>query len=251
MTGLRRVRLSRWGVAAPVVFALAGLLATTSAQTARGTDLRSEGRTDTADLIREQQHRAEVQERDVGQLREQVERLSKQAAPAGSELERLTERAAALAPAAGTVPVRGPALRVELDDASHDGTVPDGFEPDDLVVHQQDVQAVVNALWSAGAEAMMLMDQRVISTSAVRCVGNVLILQDRVYSPPYRITAIGDVSAMERALENSEALQIYRQYVDAVGLGYKVQRLGTVRMPGYEGSLLMQHATVVRQAEVR
>jgi uncharacterized protein YlxW (UPF0749 family) len=234
-----------------VVFALAGLLATTSAQTARGTDLRSEGRTDTADLIREQQHRAEVQERDVGQLREQVERLSKQAAPAGSELERLTERAAALAPAAGTVPVRGPALRVELDDASHDGTVPDGFEPDDLVVHQQDVQAVVNALWSAGAEAMMLMDQRVISTSAVRCVGNVLILQDRVYSPPYRITAIGDVSAMERALENSEALQIYRQYVDAVGLGYKVQRLGTVRMPGYEGSLLMQHATVVRQAEVR
>ncbi|MGN6300975.1 MAG: DUF881 domain-containing protein [Angustibacter sp.] len=246
LTGLRGLRLSRWGVAVPVVFALAGLLATTSAQTARGTDLRSEGRTDTADLIREQQHRAEVQERDVARLREQVEQLSKDAAPSGSELERLTDRAAALAPAAGTAPVRGPALRVELNDATHDGTVPDGFEPDDLVVHQQDVQAVVNALWSAGAEAMMLMDQRVISTSAVRCVGNVLILQDRVYSPPYRITAIGDVSAMERALENSEALQIYRQYVDAVGLGYKVQRLGTVRMPGYEGSLLMQHATVVR-----
>lgn len=230
----------------PVVFALAGLLATTSAQTARGTDLRSEGRTDTVDLIREQQHRAEVQERDVTQLREQVEQLSKAAAPSGSELERLTDRAAALAPLAGTAPVRGPALRVELNDATHDGTVPDGFEPDDLVVHQQDVQAVVNALWSAGAEAMMLMDQRVISTSAVRCVGNVLILQDRVYSPPYRITAIGDVAAMERALENSEALQIYRQYVDAVGLGYKVERVGTVRMPGYEGSLLMQHATVVR-----
>jgi uncharacterized protein YlxW (UPF0749 family) len=246
LTGLRRLRLSRWGVAVPVVFALAGLLATTSAQTARGTDLRSEGRTDTADLIREQQHRAELQERDVARLRDQVEQLSQAAAPTGSELERLTSRAAALAPAAGTVPVRGPALRVELNDATHDGTVPDGFEPDDLVVHQQDVQAVVNALWSAGAEAMMLMDQRVISTSAVRCVGNVLILQDRVYSPPYRITAIGDVPEMERALESSEALQIYRQYVDAVGLGYKVQELGTVRMPGYEGSLLMQHATVVR-----
>jgi uncharacterized protein YlxW (UPF0749 family) len=246
LTGSRRLRLTRWGVAAPLVFALAGLLATTSAQTARGTDLRSDGRTDTADLIREQQHRAEVQEVEVARLRDQVEALSKAAAPSGSELERLTARAAALAPAAGTVPVRGPAVQVELNDATHDGTVPDGFEPDDLVVHQQDVQAVVNALWSAGAEAMMLMDQRVISTSAVRCVGNVLILQDRVYSPPYRITAIGDVPAMERALQNSEALQIYRQYVDAVGLGYKVQRLGTIRMPGYEGSLLMQHATVVR-----
>ena len=38
----------------------------------------------------------------------------------------------------------------------------------------------------------MLMDQRVISTSAVRCVGNTLILQGRVYSPPYVITAIGN-----------------------------------------------------------
>ena len=55
-------RPSRWGALVPVVFAVAGLLATTSAQTARGTDLRSVGRTDTADLIREQQHRSDVQE---------------------------------------------------------------------------------------------------------------------------------------------------------------------------------------------
>jgi uncharacterized protein YlxW (UPF0749 family) len=246
LTGLRRLRVSRWGIAAPVVFALAGLLATTSAQTARGTDLRSEGRTDTADLIREQQHRAQVQERDVARLRDQVEQLSQAAAPAGSELEQLSARTAALAAAAGTTPVRGPAIRVELNDAPHAETMPEGFEPDDLVVHQQDVQAVVNALWSAGAEAMMLMDQRVISTSAVRCVGNVLILQDRVYSPPYRITAIGDPAAMQRALDTSEALQIYRQDVDAVGLGYTVKRVGKVSMPGYEGSLLMQHARAVR-----
>lgn len=47
----------------------------------------------------------------------------------------------------------------------------EGFTAEDIVVHQQDVENVVNALWAAGAEAMMLMDQRVISTSAVRCVG--------------------------------------------------------------------------------
>jgi uncharacterized protein YlxW (UPF0749 family) len=228
-----------------VVFALAGLLATTSAQTARGTDLRSEGRTDTADLIAEQQHREQVQEADVARLQQRVAQLAQAAAPSGSKLEGLGQEAARLAPAAGATPVRGPAIRVELDDAPHLDAVPDGFQPDDLVVHQQDVQAVVNALWSAGAEAMMLQDQRVVSTSAVRCVGNVLILQDRVYSPPYRITAIGDPARMERALDDSEALQIYREYVDAVGLGWSVQRLGTIRMPGYEGSLLLQHARAV------
>lgn len=229
------------------MFVLAGLLATTSAQTARGTDLRSDGRTETADLIREQQYRAQRQEADVARLREQVQQLTTQAAPVGSRLKSLDDRSAAIGLVAGTRPVSGRAVQVVLDDAHPPGdTLPNGFSPDDLVVHQQDLQAVVNALWSAGAEAMMLMDQRVISTSAVRCVGNVLILQNRVYSPPYRVTAIGDPAAMQRALQDSPALQIYRQYVDAVGLGYSVKDVGRQTFPGYEGSLLMQRARAIR-----
>lgn len=229
-----------------MVFALAGLLATTSAATARGRDLRSEGRTDTADLVREQEHRAEVEEADVARLRQQVEDLGRQGAPVGSKLAALNSDVVQLAQAAGTQPVVGRGLRVELNDAPHSDVVPDGFEPDDLVVHQQDVQAVVNTLWASGATAMMLMDQRVISTSAVRCVGNVLILQDRVYSPPYKITAVGDVAKMAKGLDDSDTLDIYRQYVDAVGLGYKVDRLGLTKLPGYDGSLLLEHASAIR-----
>jgi len=240
---LRVRRPSRWGVAMPVVLAATGLLATTSAQTARGTDLRSVGRTDTADLIREQQYRADVQEQQVRTLRRQVQVLTTQNAPAGSLLQRLTTRADALAPAAGTVAARGPAVTVELDDAPATATLPSGFTPDDVVVHQQDVQAVVNALWAAGAEAMMLMDQRVVSTSAVRCVGNVLILQGRVYSPPYLIRAIGDPDALRRGLERSGQLRIYREYVDAIGLGYDVSTQRSLTMPGYDGSLELRYAT--------
>ena len=70
---------------------------------------------------------------------------------------------------------------------------------------------MVNALWAGGAEAMMLMDQRVISTSAVRCVGNTLLLQGRVYSPPFRITAIGDPSpAAARRSTSPPQVRIYR-----------------------------------------
>ena len=69
----------------------------------------------------------------------------------------------------------------------------------------------------------MLQDQRVISTSAVRCVGNTLILQGRVYSPPYVITAIGDVRAHAPDARTPTLVTIYRQYVDAVGLGYDVR----------------------------
>ena len=96
-------------------------------------------------------------------------------------------------------------MSVTLADAprSADRLLPEGTSPDDVVVHQQDVQGVVNALWAGGAEAMQIMDQRVIATSAVRCVGNTLILQGRVYSPPYTITAIGDPERLSQALDDS------------------------------------------------
>ena len=244
-SGLRRLLPSRrpsgWSAVVPVVLAAAGLLGTASAQTARGTDLRSVGRTDTADVIREQQHRADVQEAQVERLRQQVQGLTQRSAPAGSDLAELDAATRRLGLTAGTMPVRGPGVTVRLDDAPHDGTVPDGFTADDLVVHQQDVQAVVNALWASGAEAMMLMDQRVISTSAVRCVGNVLILQGRVYSPPYTVTALGDPAALRRGLERSSALQIYREYVDAVGLGYQVSTRTSVTMPAFDGAVRLDH----------
>ena len=116
-----------------------------------------------------------------------------------SAVKRIRQRLAragvdALEPAAGLVPVVGPGLRVSMSDAPRDsdGNYPAGVDPDDLVIHQQDVQAAVNALWAGGAEAMMIMDQRVLTTSAVRCIGNTLLLQGRTYSPPFVITAIGD-----------------------------------------------------------
>jgi uncharacterized protein YlxW (UPF0749 family) len=244
-----RQRTSRhtrsWGLLVPVVFAVVGLLATMSAQTARGTDLRSSGRSSTADLIREQQHRADQEEARVAALRRQVEALTTQSNPSSRQLRELNAKVAELAAASGTTAVRGPAVTVTLDDAPHQGSVPSGFTPDDMVVHQQDVQAVVNALWAGGAEAMMLMDQRVISTSAVRCVGNVLILQGRVYSPPYVIRAVGNTQHLRNALDRSPALRIYRQYVDVLGLGYQVSTQGRMTMPGYDGALDLRYATAV------
>ena len=44
------------------------------------------------------------------------------------------------------------------------------------------------------------MDQRLIATSAVRCVGNTLLLQGRTYSPPFVVTAIGDAAAIRPQL---------------------------------------------------
>ncbi|NEB71259.1 DUF881 domain-containing protein, partial [Streptomyces fulvissimus] len=72
-------------------------------------------------------------------------------------------------------------------------------------------------------KGIKVMDQRLISTSAVRCVGNTLILQGRVYSPPYTVTAVGDQKKLKEALAASPEIQNYMLYVNAYGLGWKVE----------------------------
>ncbi len=221
------------------MLATAGALFATSAGTAAGTDLRPESQ-DLPGLIHRESARLDERNAAVAKLRTDVETLS--GAVGDQATTSLQERAAELAGAAQMKPVTGPGLVVTLDDASFDRVLPPEFGPNDRVVHQQDVQAVVNALWASGAEAMMLMDQRVISTSAVRCVGATLHLQGRVYSPPYVITAIGDPERLQQGLDDSPEIDIYRQFVRRIGLGYDVRQRDEIEMPAYEGALDLQYA---------
>jgi uncharacterized protein YlxW (UPF0749 family) len=234
-----------WRLAAPAAFATAGVLFATSAGAANGGQLRGT-RSDLGDLIRAEQQRADDLTHRVAGLRTEVDRATDRAGAADRRIGAEQRRARALELAAGTAPVRGPSVTVTLSDAprSADRVLPEGTSPDDVVVHQQDVQAVVNALWAGGAEAMRIMDQRVVSTSAVRCVGNTLILQGRVYSPPYTITAIGDPERLSQALDDSPAVGVYRYYVDNFGLVYETHADTDTTLPGYDGSLELLHAEV-------
>lgn len=232
-----------WRLAVPVAFGCAGLLFVASAGAARGGDLRA-GRTDLTELIRAQEQRVDETTERVEGLRADVAAGTELAAAADRRVGAAQRRGDALASAAGTQALAGPALRVTLADAprSSDRLLPEGASPDDLVVHQQDVQAVINALWSGGAEAVAVMDQRIIVTSAVRCVGNTLILQGRVYSPPYTVNAVGDPDRLTRALDASAGVALYRYYADRFGLGYETARLAESRMPGYAGTLDLLYA---------
>jgi uncharacterized protein YlxW (UPF0749 family) len=245
LTWLTR-RPTLWSAVVPLVALSAGLLFALSAATARGTDLRSSGG-DLPGLIRDQTRQNTVLADRLAQLRAEVDRLSAQQAPGDLRVTQLTTQADKLMLAAGTQAVSGPTVQVSLTDAKNvPAVLPDGISVDDYVVHQQDVQAVVNALWEGGAEAMMLMDQRIISTSAVRCVGNTLILQGRVYSPPYVISAMGNRTDLKAALERSPAVSIYRQWVGEVGVGYDVTTGSQQTFPAYAGSINLERARASR-----
>ncbi|MGW9426202.1 DUF881 domain-containing protein, partial [Streptomyces koyangensis] len=181
------------------------------------------------------------------ELAAQVEELQEAAAGTDTRVAEVLTESRALADAAGLTELSGRGVVVTLTDAPRDadGKYPAGASPDDLVVHQQDVQSVLNALWAGGAEAVAMQDQRIVNTSAPRCIGNTLLLHGRTYSPPYVVTAIGDPARLAATLANEPGIKMFKQYAVRYGLGYTQQQSDALTVPAYTGQLHTEYARPV------
>jgi uncharacterized protein YlxW (UPF0749 family) len=226
-------------VAVLLACAGAGLTAAAAHATSDGEDLRPAGGdvaslvADRALRVEQQQERAEGLQREIGTLLERADETS--------GIASLTRQLRALRDVAGLSTARGPGMRVTLDDAPR-GTDPQGVDPNYLVVHQQDLQAFVNALWAGGAEAVSLQGQRLVSTTAIVCVGSTVVIDGRPFAPPYVIEAVGDVPGMTYSLGTSPEVVNYERYVEKFGLGMDVERRDDIVLGPYTGTTVLQHA---------
>lgn len=236
-----------WRVAVPLVCLLAGLLLSATRETAQGRDLRAGGSTRLSDLVRTAQSEVDAADLRRTQLRADVDAAQRSSGSSDARVAAGLAAAGALDGAAGLTALTGPGISVTLTDAARDadGRYPAGAAPDDLVVHQQDLQSVLNALWAGGADAVVVQDQRVVSTSAPRCIGNTLLLDGRTYSPPYVVAAIGNPRLLHDALDGERGVAIYKQYVARFGLGYVVDSADDITAPAYTGSIRLSQAQEV------
>ncbi len=222
-----------------------GLLFSASAYTAHGTDLRSGRRLRLTELIATEAGRVEELAAEARRIQDEVDAATAEAASRDAGVMRAQRGLSGVGSAVGLSPVTGPGVLVTLDDAPRGRSGqsrPGNPAPDDLVVHEQDVLAVINALWAGGAEAVSVMGDRLINTSAVRCVGNTLLLHGRVYSPPFRIAGIGPTGRLLAALDAAPGVRLFRGYVAAYGLGYAVNRSARIAMPAYSGPVSLVHS---------
>jgi uncharacterized protein YlxW (UPF0749 family) len=233
-----------WRFGVPLVCLLAGVLLAATHGVSGGDEIRRSDAPRLVDLVREAQQSVDRLTAQRDNLVAAIDTHHGGSPGADAALAAIGRRNAVLAGDAGLDPVRGPGLVVTLTDAQRDanGRFPRDATPDDLVVHQQDIQAVLNALWSGGAEGVQMQDQRIIGTSAPRCVGNTLLLNGRTYSPPYVITAVGDTAAMQAALAANPLVTIYKQYVIRFGLGYTEDPKESVELVGHADPVRMRYA---------
>jgi uncharacterized protein YlxW (UPF0749 family) len=143
--------------------------------------------------------------------------------------------------AVGASAVHGPGLVVTLDDG------PEGDADGNGRIRDADLQAVVNALWAAGAEAVAVNDLRISGLTAIREAGDAILVDYRPVAPPYAVRAVGDPDVMEPAFGDGATARRFRTWVEAFGLRFDVARSKSLDLPAAETTRL-RHATLVGAA---
>ena len=183
---------------------LCGALFVVSAHNSQGTDLRPGRYTDLASLVSSEARDYQALQQRVKDLNADVATLTDSVND--TEVQRYQRRIQKLEDPAGLVPRTGPGVTVTLSDAPEEVINNTTRDLNYLVVHQQDIQAVVNAMWKAGATAVTVQGQRVVTTTGIKCEGNTVQLQGVPYSQPYVISAVGDQTALLDAIDSDRYL---------------------------------------------
>ncbi|TYL54990.1 DUF881 domain-containing protein [Nocardioides sp. BGMRC 2183] len=242
-----RRRALAWRVGTPLVVLACGALFVTSAVDSEGTDLRPGRYTDLASVVEADAADYQQLEDRRQRLEDEVEDLSAGIRDAG--VNRARGAVDQLRDPAGFEAREGAGVSITLSDSPEE-VVDRLLDADSeinlnrLVVHQQDIQAVVNALWKGGASAVTIAGQRVISTTGIKCEGNAVQLQGVPYPQPFVVEAVGDPEALTAAVEQDPLVTGYR--ADAanpdIAIGWDLQGEEHVEAPAFTGVHEMRYA---------
>lgn len=219
-----------------------GALFVVSAHNSQGTDLRPGRYVGLDGLVANEANQTKGLTNQVAQLQQQIDQLSKEVP--GRDVRAAQHRADALKSAAGLAPVRGAGLEITLTDAPEKNMQGSPYQAATYVVHQQDIQAVVNALWAGGAQAITIQGQRIVTTTGIKCSGSTVLLQGVPYPQPFVIEAVGNQADLLSAIAQSSYLQFYqRDAADpTIAVGWSLDTESDVKAPAYKGLLDLTYA---------
>lgn len=132
----------------------------------------------------------------------------------------------------GLARVTGDGVVVRISDAPRavDAVTGAGGVADQGRVLDRDLQQIANALWMAGAEAIAINGQRLISTSTIRAAGDAILVDYRPVAGPYEVAAIGP-EELRRRFSDSPTAGAFRDLAAAFGMSFEVREQDDLDLP--------------------
>ena len=185
----------------------------------------------------------------LASIRQETEALIGQAATGESQLTELQNQLTQAQIQAGITALEGPGITIQLDDNNSGLTSSPADDPNRYIIHYENLLYLVNDLRNAGAEGISINGQRIVVSSEIRCVGNVILVNTNRLAPPFEISAIGDPKALEEALASSTTYQ--QLSLSGFPVSYKTtgSHSNNISLPAYTGSFSTKNLTSAAHEE--
>ena len=217
-----------------------------SSQQSEGFPLINQRTEELAKMLRDMEKERNRMQAEVAQLRDRLSDYEEAAGREQSLLNTMKNQLETARLEAGFIPVKGPGIVVSLNDSQRRPKADE--DPYFYMIHDVDLQALVNELWATGAEAISINEQRMVATTAIRCAGPIIYANGVRLSPPYVTKAIGPASDLEKALQMPGGFMDALKPSVMYGVSINILQKEEVEIPGFEGSLIFRYAKpVVRQ----
>lgn len=227
--GERDPRGRAGGLAAAAVVAVFGVMVTVAfVQTSRQEDVSDASRTTLISRIDAQRARVDAVQADLVALRTANAALQDQATALDDDEQAVEARLRRLQVRTGFVPVRGEGVRVVVEEN------PEAVEPEERV-SDLDLTLLVNALWSAGAEAVSVNGQRVTALTAIRTSGDPIKVNSVGIAAPYTVLAVGDSAQLQADFYDTGSGLAFDGIARALGFTYELSGDDELSLPAGPG----------------
>ena len=162
----------------------------------------------------------------------QLENLRKASASNSDESEKLEKELTEYNRLLGYTDVTGKGIVITLQDSNSTGDL----------IHYIDLVEVVNELFNQGADAVSINNQRIVSTTAISCNGNVVKINNEKVSVPFVVKAIGSPTELYSTMLRPNA---YLDFMQSDGIRVKVEKKDSITVPKYTGTRQYKYLQVV------
>ena len=176
-------------------------------------------------------------------LRGQIKAIEEQGQGTTALVRDLNSRLEQARIASGLIPLTGSGLVLQLADSSR--TVPPGANAIDYLVNGRDIRTVVAELWSAGAEAVAINNERVTASTAVVDIGASVLVNSAYIAAPYQISAIGPADLFERLSASQGWADFLATRRGTFGIDVRFAEPQAVDIPEFAGSIRLQESRAV------
>ncbi|MGC8666702.1 MAG: DUF881 domain-containing protein [Chthonomonadales bacterium] len=180
------------------------------------------------------------QQKEIADLREHNTKLENALGKGNDQLKTLNDELQKVKIIAGLTEVHGPGIVITLQDSAKRPPSARTFEQANGIIHDTDLQQVLNELGPSGAEAVAVNNQRIVGRSSLRCVGPTVMVNNVPVAPPYVIRAIGDPNTLFAGMNLPYGvLDGIRRYDPQM---VRIEKKQDIVLPPYTGSTEIRFA---------